>query len=648
MKEIKLLEMKFENFKKLKDVSVVLGDNKTFIYGENYAGKSSIADGFSWVLYNKSHTGKTEGKEFVPRPWDENGNRIDHVEVKVTVKLSVDGEVTEVTRIQKQDWVRHHGEEVETYEGDKNEYFWDNVPTTPTAHKKKVNELLPEDLFILLTNPAAFPAKKWQDQREFLVKYIAKTSDDELMDNQEFDELKNMKGKLSIPELKKKNANEKSGYEKKQKEIPVRIDQESKHIADVDFTEKEKELEILNATMADIEAKMESTGKAYEEVSRLEKEKADAKVKLIQIEGEHRKKTEEKWQELQKAYDNAESEFNGYFNESRTLTQEIETLNAALKSYESEVNELKSKYTAEIKKEIDANEFVCPTCGQLIPEEQREEHISNFEKKKAENIEKINRDGKRFRELVDNTKSQIKQKTARVEELKELKTQAHGKQNRAKEALDNFSPAVLEECEEWEATNTLISDLEKEIAAIDTSDADELREQLKSQKADTMDKIRAVQVDLAKKDEINKAKETIESLEKELTDVTQSIASCERVESMIRKFEEYRANTISDAVNGKFRIVTWKLFSEQKNGGIEDTCVCMVNGSVYGENTTSTTERMMAGMDIIRTLQEINDVTVPIFLDDADLYNVENIPDMDCQVVNLMVSKDKELRIEVE
>lgn len=105
---------------------------------------------------------------------------------------------------------------------------------------------------------------------------------------------------------------------------------------------------------------------------------------------------------------------------------------------------------------------------------------------------------------------------------------------------------------------------------------------------------------------------------------------------------------LSDSVNKRFKLVTWKLFEQQKNGGIKDVCVCMIHGSQYGENTTSATERMMAGMDIINTLQEIYEVKAPIFLDDADLYNDWNIPDMDSQLIELCVSEDKELRVEVQ
>ena len=65
MKVIKLVSVSFENFKKL-NRTVEFGEKKTQIFAMNRTGKSSMADGIFWVLFGKSSTGKSEGKEFRP------------------------------------------------------------------------------------------------------------------------------------------------------------------------------------------------------------------------------------------------------------------------------------------------------------------------------------------------------------------------------------------------------------------------------------------------------------------------------------------------------------------------------------------------------------------------------------------------------
>jgi hypothetical protein len=64
----------------------------------------------------------------------------------------------------------------------------------------------------------------------------------------------------------------------------------------------------------------------------------------------------------------------------------------------------------------------------------------------------------------------------------------------------------------------------------------------------------------------------------------------------------------------------------------------MIHGSAYGENTTSTTERLMAGLDIINTLQETYETKAPVWIDNAESYNDFNIPKMDCQMILLKVA----------
>jgi hypothetical protein len=55
--------------------------------------------------------------------------------------------------------------------------------------------------------------------------------------------------------------------------------------------------------------------------------------------------------------------------------------------------------------------------------------------------------------------------------------------------------------------------------------------------------------------------------------------------------------------------------------------------------------RIQVGMDIIRTLQGHYGIQAPVWIDNAE--SVIILPDMDCQVIRLVVSEpDKALRIE--
>ena len=647
MKEIILKQAHMENFKRFKDETIEFGQ-RTSIFGQNYLGKSSIADLFSWVLFNKSSTGNVEGKHFRPRRYDENGVNIDYVDVVGEIVLLVDGVETKIRKVQKQNWVRHRGSENEVYEGDTTEYEWNDVPTTATNHKKKVAEIISEEVFLLLSNPATFPSKSDKDQRKFLMEHVEKITDaDVLANHPEFSSVIDAMGDLTLEELEAKNKKEIDAYEKKKAELPTRIDQERKHIEEMDFSTIEAELASAEKKLSENESKIEDSGKAYENLNALKATKADLDGKKIKMVSEQNLENEKKKRTLQDAVDKAGSEFNEHFKENQTLDRELNDLKSQMERNKKELEECREQYKDEMSKEMDESTLICPTCGQELPEDKKEEIRAGFAEKKANAIKNINERGSRLSKEITEAEEKAASIEKRIEELKELKVTAQGKENKAKKVLDAFCNGPKEPTAELIALDEEIAKLESEIAAIDTSDADTLKELLKSERSKIQKHIDVLKSRLALKDVIEKSKETVKELEEAMAQNTQNLANCERLKKEIEKFRTTKNQMLSDRVNKRFKVVKWKLFEKQKNGGIKDVCVCMIHGSQYGENTTSATERMMAGMDIINTLQEIYEVKAPIFLDDADLYNEWNIPDMDSQLIKLCVSQDKELKVEV-
>ena len=116
----------------------------------------------------------------------------------------------------------------------------------------------------------------------------------------------------------------------------------------------------------------------------------------------------------------------------------------------------------------------------------------------------------------------------------------------------------------------------------------------------------------------------------------------ERVDRLA--FIRWKTRFIEDSVNGLFRIVSFRLFREQANGGLEERCDVVVDGVPY--NALNNGTRINAGMDIIRRLAEHYGVRVPLFVDNAE--GVTRLEDAGTQVIRLVVSEqDKSLRLEV-
>ena len=139
----------------------------------------------------------------------------------------------------------------------------------------------------------------------------------------------------------------------------------------------------------------------------------------------------------------------------------------------------------------------------------------------------------------------------------------------------------------------------------------------------------------------------MDELNQKLRQATNEVARCEKVLMMLENFEKSRTALLTERVNSHFKLVKWSFERQQKNGGVEQYCSCSINGTEYGDNTTSSTEKLMAGLDIISTLQEIYGVKAPIWIDNKESYNDWNVPQMDNQLVLLTVSDDEDLRVEV-
>lgn len=114
---------------------------------------------------------------------------------------------------------------------------------------------------------------------------------------------------------------------------------------------------------------------------------------------------------------------------------------------------------------------------------------------------------------------------------------------------------------------------------------------------------------------------------------------------LTEEFIRTKMNRISSVINEKFKVVSFRLFETQINGGLKECCECMVNGVPY--SSLNAGHRIVSGLDIISSISKLNKVSCPIFVDNAESINEFNIPDMESQMILLEVTDDKELKVEV-
>jgi hypothetical protein len=171
----------------------------------------------------------------------------------------------------------------------------------------------------------------------------------------------------------------------------------------------------------------------------------------------------------------------------------------------------------------------------------------------------------------------------------------------------------------------------------DTSELEVKRDSLKAEIEEVVQNIA-----VAGRDDDNNSR--VAELDEEMKEVQQKIADAERMNFLLEKFVKEKMETVSDVINGKFDMCNFKLFETQINGGIKETCELQVNGVPY--STLNSGHRIIAGLDIIRSLQTLLGCKTPIFVDNAETVNSYNLPDMgDTQMVLLKVTDSERLEV---
>ena len=669
IKKVKLLSIHIQNFKGCKNRIISFGE-KTRISGANATGKTTIFDAFTWLLFGKDSLGSSD---FDIRPLDKDGKMIDNIEISVEAKISVDGEPYELKKVQKQKWVKKRGTGITEFQGNVNEFEINGYPKSQKEFKDFIAGIIDEEIFTLITDPATFNALPWKKQREILMKFVGSFSDVDIAEG--FGE----KYTKLIPELKiastddilKKYTKAKTALNKDMVEIPARIDEISKQLVIADVGALEVEKAAKEVALQKVEDEISGGNSKLEEINSKREEIMNLKLHLSEVQNAENQKLMENSKVAREKVAATEKDLADVNHRIAMLSDEINATHDRYEAQKIRTERLSADWKAEKIKAYPAltpleplteDALICPTCGQALPEEIKQKKIADyevrkttyeakyakdkeaFEKKRAENLARIEKDGKESAALRDELKAKEEElRNQMAEESKKLaeKQKTH---NEAKEELSKYPiTADASENAEYLATVEKISVLEKEIEVMsaDTSGKAELETKkavLKNEIAEITGKIMAA--------DNTKVKARIAELEAEQKAVGQKIADQEQMIDLVEDFIRTKMNMISDKINGMFKIVSFKLFAEQINGGLKETCECTVNGVPL--SSLNNGHRIVAGLDIIQSLSSLYGVSCPIFVDNAESINDFNVPEMDSQMICLAVTDDKELKVESE
>lgn len=640
---VTLKTLKIQNFKGIKNLSIDFGQNTT-ISGANGLGKTTVFDAFTWALFGKD---STDRKDFNIKSLDADSRTNRHLITEVVAIIMTDDRTTTIRKTYSEKWTKKRGEELEEYTGNETLYYWNDVPMTQRDFQTKVENIIPETLFKLITSPSYFNSLKKEERRAVLINLAGTISDTDIAKGNENFELllEQLSGKTLI-EYKKELSTKRLKLKNDISVIPPKIEELSRNVqVEIDYEISDK-IKTKKAEIKEVEAEMIDASKGNEIENQAKIELQNKKFKL-------QSEINNKSNEIKAERAKKETVNSGLFSELEALTLEqgrafktIEQNENLINITQKEVVELRELFAKINSSEIrfDEIDFVCPTCG-------RGQEPENIEAKKVEMQENFNLD--KSRKLAEiNTKGKLKNST--IEDYTALKTKAENRNSiieadiiALKAKIENNKNAELQPISEIIESNQFVIDCKAKIAEIEYSlenrpnQNNEIRlilinrKQILETELQGLIKIETLQ---------NVAENTVSriaELKMEEQKLNSQLSAFEKMEFIATEFSKAKMSIVEKTVNDKFTIVKFRLFETQINGGELDVCDCLINGVPYPDANNAS--KINAGIDIINTLCEFNAISAPIFCDNAEAVN--NLLPTLSQTVSLVVSTDKVLKI---
>jgi DNA repair exonuclease SbcCD ATPase subunit len=645
-----------ENFKGIKSLDVNFS-NKTSIKGQNAVGKTTIFDAFTWLFFNKNSAGE---EKFNVRPLDKDGHRIDNVEIKVVGVIDIDGKEVELSKVQKQNWVKKRGTNTVSLQGNPNSYEIDGYPKSEAEFKAYVSGLAQSgEMFKVLTNPQYFSSLKWEEQRDILMKLVANVSDVELAqtDAKYAPLLDELEKAPSTDDIRAKFSKALSEWKKKQAEIPVRIDEAEKSKVDVDVAEQE-------LLKADLERKIEALedliGKSDVRIDEMRSEEMHCQFEMSAIAQTMNNELSSKKREIENHKYDHERKLEDVRSSIRKAQDSIESNKKSISEQTIKKSDLVKKYKEEKGKKFDDSKWVfdesttvCSLCGQRLQEDKIESLRADFSQRKADAIEIFNEEhAKTLAMIVDDGNAcaeMIKNLTKNNKELENTINTLKLHETEEIDIIKGFDEQIskIPSCADYTQNAEYVKLKDKllaDIAELESKGADKVADYAKADIAKLKSQLDEANKIIAQAANNVMIDDRIETLRDEQKEIGQKVADQEQMLYLLEEFIRFKLNKVSESINSHFKTVNFKLFEMQLNGGMKDCCECTVNGVGYSDLNNG--HKILAGLDIIRSLSELYGVSVPIFVDNAESLNEFNVPDMDAQLILLSVSEDKQLKVE--
>ncbi|MGE7650536.1 hypothetical protein ACQKM1_22575 [Peribacillus frigoritolerans] len=652
-KQIQIKAINVRNFKGIESFSLVVDGQNVKIYGDNAVGKTTLVDGFLWNQFDKDSQNK---KDFSIKTLDKNNKEIHGLEHEVEVVFLIDGSERKFRKVFKEKWSKKRGSATAEFTGHTTDYYVDEVPVKKKEYADEVASIIDEEIFKLLTNPSYFNEMlHWKDRRKTLLELAGDiTEEDVIATNSKLTKLSGILNGRSIENHRKIIAARRSEINNELEKIPVRIDEIQRSLPEVDGLDKsvlESEIVRLNNAV-DEKLTAISNIRNGAAVGEIQKSIQQIDMELMDIKRDHESGTKDQVHQLNAKIQEENSNIQILNSKIENIKDRKRFNDNNIKNADGQLTKLRAEWT-----EINSQEFKhesdceCPTCGQSLPEEQvneaREKALEQFNLKKSKRLSEIDTQGKQTKETKQ---KEMEANNELTKEYEKLSTQISDKEDAVQKLetqLETLKSSIIDITENADYVAKL-------------KEKKKLNEEIQELRNETEKSIQNIQLEisglkserdglqgqLARFVAVDQSTKRMEELMKQERDLAAEFEKLEEELYLTEEFIRTKVDLLTERINNRFKNAKFKLFEQQINGGLQETCETLFEGVPYSSGLNNAA-RINVGLDIINTLSEHYGITAPIFIDNAEA--VTKFIDTNSQIISLIVSEaDKSLRVEKE
>lgn len=649
---LRLISLKLRNFKGVREFHLDLLGRNAHVYGNNATGKTTLADAFTWLLFDKDSSNR---KDFDIKTLDAEGRVLHNLEHEVEGTLAADDRQTTLRKVYKEVWTKKRGSATSEFTGHTTDYYVDGVPVQQSEYKTRVAAIADESTFRLMTDPRYFNEQlKWERRREILLAVCGNVSDQEVIaSDSALAKLPDILGNRSLEDHRKVINARRRTINEELKALPVRINEATRGLPVV-----ESSREALNTSIAQLTekrqalqaemARIDNGAQVVErrrQVSELDIDMLNLKQRLLQEAEQATVADRLSLADVREQADTKRREIRRLQTDGSETGRQIITLQTSRQKL------------LDAWEQIKAREFMlsvaesCPACGQDLPtgevQAAREKALAEFNTKRSVDLEANKADGLRIRGQLDQLLAAQQQQAAAIEQAQTDLTRLEAEEQRLQEAIAQKRQAApdLTQDATYRTMAQAKADLEQDIAILKAG-GDEARQAVARDIADLDSQLNGLMGEVSKLDQRQAGLARIEDLKAQEQKLTAEYERLEQELYLCEQFTMAQATLLQERVNSRFQHATFKLFEKLINGGIEPCCETLYQGVPYS-SALNTGARIVVGLDIINTLSEHYRFEAPIWIDNREA--VTRLIPTRAQLISLVVSEDDErLRVQRE